>query len=194
MDLHRDRGLTVVIVRPAIVVRRGGMITHSGLGLWQSPLDCIGFGAGRHPLPFVLVDDVADALEAACTVPGIEGRSFNLAGDVRPSAREYMALLRNASRRRYAYHARPLAFLQAIEIGKWVLKIVASKADNPFPSFRHLTSASMRTSIDSSAAKNTLGWKPNADRQRLVEEAIVANIDPVPDGDLRLPGLGAAGS
>lgn len=185
LHLHRTTGLPVVIVRPGIVVGAGGNLTHSGLGLWQSATCCIGLGLARTPLPFVLVDDVADALYTACLTAGIEGRSFNLAGDVRLSAREFISELAAASRRRYRLLPRPLAYLQMLEIAKWLLKAAARKPDNMFPSYRHLRSSSLRAAIDSSAAKEALAWKPTADRRRFIAESILANVEPILPGDLR---------
>ena len=181
-----ESGLPAVILRPAIVVGKGSAPTHSGVGYWASDLSCIGWGDGRNPLPFVLVDDVARAMALAIDAPGIDGRSYNLAGDIRPTAREYVDLLAERSFRRYRFHPRSLALLQSIEILKWVVKVAARKPENAFPGFRDLESRSFRTQIDCSAAKEQLGWRPNADREVFVREAIDAHIRPVPAGDLRL--------
>ena len=104
-----EDGFPAVILRPAIVVGRGSAPTHSGVGFWPSDLCCIGWGQGNHPLPFVLVDDVARAMVLAGDVPGIEGKSYNLAGDVRPTAREYMRLLAERSLRLYEFYPRSVA-------------------------------------------------------------------------------------
>lgn len=188
-ELKASRGLKAVIVRPGVVVGRGGIVTHSGLGLWQSATTCIGWGMGTTPLPFVLVDDVVDAMYAACMTPGIEGRAFNLAGDVRLTAAQFVSEIGRCSRRRIDFLPRPLPYLQAIEIGKWVLKIAARKKENTFPSYRHLKSAAMGASIDCRAAKDTLAWKPVADKAHFIREAIESNLTPIPDGDLRVPDL-----
>jgi nucleoside-diphosphate-sugar epimerase len=75
--------------------------------------------------------------------------------------------------------------LQSIEIVKWVLKLCARKAENPFPSYRDLKSRSFRASFDNSGAKQALGWKPNADLEVFVQQALRTHIRPVPSGDLR---------
>jgi len=102
------------------------------------------------------------------------------------SAREFVGLLAELSKRRYRFYPRPLAHLQAIDIGKWMLKILARKPENPFPSFHDLRSNSLRANIDCSAAKRDLGWRPVADRQTFIARAILPNIRPVVPGDLRL--------
>ena len=49
--------------------------------------------AGNNPLPFILVEDVADAIALALKAPDVAGRCYNLVGDVRLTAREYLAEL-----------------------------------------------------------------------------------------------------
>ncbi len=183
--LHRDRALPVVIVRPGVVLGRGGMLNHSGLGLWTSDLDCVGWGRGRHPLPLVLVEDVAAALELAMRAPGLEGRTLNLAGDVRVSAREFVAELRRRSRRRFRFHPRPLWWLQAGEIAKWAIKAVARKPGNAWPSWRDLKSRSLRSHLDCEWEKQVLGWRPEASRERFLAEAIDASLPERSPWDLR---------
>ena len=50
----------------------------------------MGWNHGRNPLPFVLVEDVADAIARATLKPELSGRSLNLVGDVAMTAREYI--------------------------------------------------------------------------------------------------------
>ena len=44
MRLHREEGLPVTILRPCIVVGRGGIFTHGGVGYWASDTWCLGWG------------------------------------------------------------------------------------------------------------------------------------------------------
>ena len=87
---HKAKGLPVVIIRPGMVLGVGCSPTHGGFGNWVSDLCCLGFGSGDNPLPLVLIQDVVQALVAASTAPAIEGQSFNVAGDVELSAREFI--------------------------------------------------------------------------------------------------------
>ena len=66
LAMHRDTGLDLVILRPGVVVGEGSSPFHSGLGLFNNEQHCIGWNAGRNPLPFVLAEDVADAILRAC--------------------------------------------------------------------------------------------------------------------------------
>jgi len=183
---HAKDHFPVVIVRPALVVGAGGTLTHAGLGYWASDLCCIGWSMGDIPLPFVLAPDVAAGMLAAMETPAAEGRSFNLTGDVRPTAREFIAELTRRARRRYQFYPRSLAQLMAVDIAKWMVKVAARKPENPFPGTRDLKSRALRAPIDCSGAKTLLGWKPVADPAEFYARAIDANLRPIPEGDLRL--------
>ena len=97
MDWHQERGLPVCILRPGIVVGEGASPFHSGLGFFNNEQHCMGWNRGRNPLPFVLVEDVADAIARAALKPELSGRSLNLVGDVAMTAREYIDELALAS-------------------------------------------------------------------------------------------------
>jgi nucleoside-diphosphate-sugar epimerase len=185
--LLAEERIPMVTVRPGVVVGSGTPLTHSGVGYWPSDLCCIGWGQGNNPIPFVLVDDVADAALMAMETPGIEGRSYNLVGDVRPTAREYVLLLRQRARRRFQFYPRSFLRLQSIDIFKWAVKVVARKPENPFPRMRDLKSRSFRATFDCSAAKQDLGWRPNADRDVFIRLAIDSHLRPIAPGDLRMP-------
>jgi nucleoside-diphosphate-sugar epimerase len=185
LRLHEERRLPVVILRPGVVVGRRGILDHGGVGQWPTDIRCIGWGSGRNPLPLVLVDDVVDALVLALSASEIDGRALNVVGDVCISAREYVDLCSRESLRDYRFYPRSLPYLQSIEIIKWVLKVFARKAENPFPSYRDLKSRSFRASFDNTGAKRALGWTPNADLNVFVQQALRTHIRPVPAGDLR---------
>ena len=93
LAMHASDGLPVCILRPGVVVGEGGPPLHSGLGFFNNEQHCIGWNAGRNPLPFVLVDDVARGDLRPAEADGIDGRCYNLVGDVRWSARDYFAAL-----------------------------------------------------------------------------------------------------
>ncbi len=180
------QGLPAVILRPGVVVGRGGIVGHGGAGFWPNEQWCLGWGRGKTPLPFVLVEDVAQACVLAMETPGIDGMAFNLAGDVLPTAREYVELLAARSLRPIRFYSQSLLKIQAIEIGKWILKALARKPENPWPSYRDLKSRTLVSPLDCSAARQRLGWKPNASLEVFGREAIDANVRAVPAGDLRL--------
>jgi nucleoside-diphosphate-sugar epimerase len=184
-DIRQKHGLPVVIVRPGVVVGLDGIVNHSGVGYWPADLCCIGWNRGNNPLPFVLVRDVAQALFSALDAPGIDGMEFNLVGDVRPTAREYVARLAEAALRNYRYYPQWPWKLQFIEVGKWLLKVAARKPENPFPSYRDLKSRGLVSRIDCSAAKRFLNWTPNSDVEVFYREAVQANLRPFMEGDLR---------
>jgi nucleoside-diphosphate-sugar epimerase len=185
LDMHKREGLPVIIVRPCIVVGRGGMLNHSAIGAWSGESCCVTNGKGQHPLPFVLVQDVANALVAAVLAPGIEGLTFNLAGDVRPSAIQFISWVAERSLRNIRVYSPSLAHVYAVELMKWGSKVLARK-DNRLPSYREVKSRAMFSDLDCSAAKRLLKWRPNTDVDFFIREAIDSHLKSVHPQDLRL--------
>jgi predicted dehydrogenase/nucleoside-diphosphate-sugar epimerase len=164
----RAAGLPVTIVRPAIVVGDDGLREHSGVGLWVRDNHCVGWGRGAHALPFVLADDCAAGLVAALDAPAAAGRDYNLAGDVRLSARDYLAEMARRTGRAYHFHATWLWWMWLQELGKHLIK-VAARRPRQWPAWRDLASRSFRTSLTTDDAKRDLGFVPEADRARFLQ-------------------------
>jgi predicted dehydrogenase/nucleoside-diphosphate-sugar epimerase len=167
-------GLKLCILRPGLVVGEGSSPFHSGLGLFNNEQHCIGWNAGRNPLPFVLVDDVADAIMCAARAEGIEGRCYNLVGDVRPSARDYIVDLAGALQRPLQFHPQWVELLLAQEYGKYLIKRATGRRTAP-PSRRDLLSRGLTATFDCGDAKRDLGWSPVADPVRFRERAILVH-------------------
>jgi nucleoside-diphosphate-sugar epimerase/predicted dehydrogenase len=174
LELHARQGLPVCLLRPGLVVGEGSSPFHSGLGLFNNEQHCVGWNAGRNPLPFVLVQDVAQAILLAMRAPAVEGRCYNLVGDVRPDARSYIAALARATGRPLRFHASQPASLLGQEFGKWLIKRVGGRTPEP-PSRRDLLSRGLSATFDCGDVKRDLGWRPVADQVEFLRLAIEAH-------------------
>jgi len=172
MEMHRERGLPVVIVRPAIVIGRGGSPFHWGVGMWWGDAVCQLWGAGRNKLPLVLVEDVAAALVAAMEKPGIEGQSFNLSGAPMLTAHEYLDELDRAGGIKVQRHPTAILRFYLLDMVKWVVKVAVRHPERRMPSYRDWESRTGGAVFDCSAAKRVLGWRPVEDREELVRRGI----------------------
>jgi nucleoside-diphosphate-sugar epimerase len=171
--MHRERGLPLVIVRPGIVIGRGGSPFHWGVGMWWNDAVCQIWGDGKNKLALVLVGDVVAGLIAAMKTPGIEGRSFNLVGEPLLTAQEYLDELDRADAIKIQRHATPIARFYLMDMMKWMVKVAVRHPDRRLPSYRDWESRTGRAVFDCSAARVTLGWKPVGDREELVRLGIV---------------------
>jgi nucleoside-diphosphate-sugar epimerase len=187
LELHKTKGLPIVIMRPCLVVGRGGKLQHGGIGSWKTATALVGWGDGKHPMPFVLAQDVAAAMVLALDAPGIEGKAFNLAGDVYLSAREYVRLAGERTLRNFRFYPRNLFLFHAKVSFKTAVKRLLGRKSAP-QSYRDLKSAAMLTQIDNRLSKELLGWRPNADLNVFIREAIDPYAGPFAAGDLRLTG------
>jgi predicted dehydrogenase/nucleoside-diphosphate-sugar epimerase len=171
LEMHREQRLPVCILRPGLVVGEGTSPFHSGLGFFNNEQHCIGWNEGRNPLPFVLVEDVAEAISLALEAQAIEGRSYNLVGGVRPTAREYIRELARALQRPLHFHPKSPYSLYCEEIGKWLIKRSTGR-DVPPPSLRDLVSRGLKAKFDCSDVIRDFKWKPVDDQNGFFDRAI----------------------
>jgi predicted dehydrogenase/nucleoside-diphosphate-sugar epimerase len=174
LELQRERGLPLTIVRPGVVLGAGTPLQHSGFGMWARDNQCIGWGAGVHPLPLVFVDDVADALRrlAAHKGPSLDGKALNLCARPSLGARAVVAELARATGRPLVFHPRPIALSWWMEIGKWLVKKVGGRPGVEFPSLHDLKCRALQVSFASDLARGELGWKPVESTEELLDKAI----------------------
>lgn len=179
LQFHADKGLPVSILRPAVVVGEGGAPFHSALGAFNTETWCVGWNKGKNPLPFVLAEDVASAVIAALDADrdAITGKAFNLVGDVRWTARQYIDELAEATGRPLKFQAQGGTAVAGMEWLKFVAKKVSGRKGVPAPSSRDLKSRGMVSDIDTTIEKRVLGWQPVADEATFRERAILVHRD-----------------
>ena len=165
-----EAGLALAIVRPGVVVGAGTSPFHSGIGLFNCETHCLGWNAGRNPLPLVLVEDVAAAMARLCTDGVGRIATANLVGDVRVDARAYIAALGEATGRPLRYHPQSARWTAAVEAGKWGVKRIAGRRA-PRTTWRDLRSRGLVTPFDTSAEKAALDWRPERDARRFFARA-----------------------
>jgi nucleoside-diphosphate-sugar epimerase len=126
----------------------------------------------------VLVDDVAAAFLGAmrADIGSLAGRAFNLVGDVRLSAREYVEALRRESERDFRLHRQSVAFWTALEWFKWAIKAAAFKSENTRLTRREVAYRTGAASFDCGITKELLGWRPESDREAFLDRAIRAAL------------------
>jgi len=172
LRMQREQGLPLVIVRPGIVIGRGGSPFHWGVGMWWNDAVCQVWGEGNNKLGLVLVEDVAAGLIAAMETPGIEGQSFNLVGPPLLTATEYLDALDAAGGIRIQRHRTSIAEFYLRDMMKWAVKVAVRHPERRLPSYRDWESRTGRAVFDCSAAKKVLEWKPERDRAELVRRGI----------------------
>jgi nucleoside-diphosphate-sugar epimerase len=186
MKLHASDKLPVVVFRPGVVIGPGGMLVHGALGDTTSGIAIIGYGSGKHPLPWVLAEDVAQAMFISRNIPGIDGEAFNLAGDFRPTAAEFVEELRLRSKRNFRFYSRSIGMIRLAEFSRWALKAIMRKPGNVLIGARDTQGLQFSSYLDCSRAKQVLGWKPVADREEFYRQAIDIHLPAILPGDLRL--------
>jgi nucleoside-diphosphate-sugar epimerase len=124
----------------------------------------------------VLVEDVADAILRAVDAPA-PGPAYNLVGDVRPTAKEFVGLVAQATGRPIRFHPQLVDWLYAAELFKWGIKRATGKSVD-LPSRRDLLSRGLKANFDCSDALRDLGWSPVADRNAFIRQAVEVHRAP----------------
>jgi predicted dehydrogenase/nucleoside-diphosphate-sugar epimerase len=172
-----EQKLPLIIFRPGIVVGSGSSPLHWGVGFWSHGIVCEVWGRGENPLPFVLVSDVATALIAVLGRDDLNGESFNLIGDVRPTALEYLFELEKKVKSKLSIFQTPIWKFFIIDFFKYVVKICVRHPERRMPSFRDWSSRSQKAQFDCSKAKETLNWKPTQNRELFYKQGVHAPAD-----------------
>ena len=112
----------------------------------------------------MLVTDVAEAIWLATRAPKeVLGQCYNLVGDVRPCAREYIAILAKAHGRAFRFHPQSPTKLWLAELSKGLVKRLKTSSATG-ASYRDILSRGMTAEFDNDDVKHDLGWQPVADR------------------------------
>jgi nucleoside-diphosphate-sugar epimerase len=170
--MHQSDRLPVVIVRPGIVLGRGGSPFHFGVAYWRRNSICQFYGDGTTPLPIILVGDVARGIIAALDLPGIDGESFNLVGAPSLTAREYIEELERFSRCRFEKFPTPIIRYYLGDLAAWVAKVVVRQPDLKRLGYREWETRTRSALFDNSRARERLKWDPVADRLEIVRRGI----------------------
>ncbi|MBK6919137.1 MAG: NAD-dependent epimerase/dehydratase family protein [Deltaproteobacteria bacterium] len=173
LALHRERGLPLVLLRPGIVLGRGGPPLHWGIAAWPYPSVARLYGDGNNKLPIVLVDDCADAMVKAMTAPGIEGRSYNLVGPPVLTANDYLDALeqRAGIRLRRIPTTSRTYFTEAL--AKWALKKVGRDPHARRPTLADAEGRTFAATLDGGRAERELGWAPTRDRDAIIRDGVI---------------------
>ncbi len=171
LEMYREKGLNVCIFRPGLVIGEDGNPYHSGVAKFYNKQHATCLSEGTHPLPFVLVKDTAEAYYQALTQPEIDGKSYNLVGDVRLTAREYVAELAKVMERPIKFVEVPAWKMKFMGVMRWVLKMACGRFE-PLPNFHDINCAGLYGQFDNQAVKQDLSWHPVTNRAQFLLEGI----------------------
>lgn len=176
-EMHRKLGLPLVIFRPGIVIGAGSPPAHWGVGMFHSDARVDLWGSDDHPLPFVLVDDVADALVRGVDKPGIEGQTFLLTDAPLLSGNQYVEELERLAGVKINVRRVPAWRHFAEDVAKEAVKNAIRHPNRRVPSLRDWDCRSHRARYDSGKTRSMLDWRPAGTRERLVQDGIAAAVE-----------------
>ena len=178
LEMAKNDGLPLTIARPGIVVGAGGPLQHWGIGRWHGAGAVRIWGSGKNILPFVLIDDVAEALVKIIEVDDAIGESVNLIGEPMLSGRDYFNAIHDALGARITVKSGSLHAFYLSGSMKYLLKKYALRRKGlNNASLKDWKSRAHYSPFDNSHAKQLLGWQPVAGKEEFVRAAITdANL------------------
>ena len=171
LKMHRERGLPVVIVRPGIVIGRGGSPMHWGIGMWWHGSVCQIWGAAK-PVAARFGRRRCQRTDRRVGSAGNRGRI------VQPCRRSQSQRTGLSGRSgslcgvRIQRYATPIVKFYLTDMFKWGVKVLVRHPDRRLPSYRDWESRQQRATFDCGRAKVRLGWKPASDRAELIRSGI----------------------
>jgi len=172
LAMAREQGLPLVILRLGIVIGPGSSPIHYGVGRFAAWDRLTYWGDGRHKLPFVLVEDAADALVRAIEVPAIEARSFLITDAPLISARDYVAAMQVHSGGRVRAAPRAIWRYWLADLVRGMAKTVIRHPNRHLSTLHDWQCRSHRATYDAAQSIDILGWRPAGTRQALIERGI----------------------
>ncbi len=178
LEMAKNDGLPLTIARPGIVVGAGGPLQHWGIGRWHGAGAVRIWGSGKNILPFVLIDDVAEALVKIIEVDAAIDQSVNLIGDPMLTGRDYFDAIHDALAARITVKSGSLHAFYLSGSMKYLLKKYALRRKGlNNASLKDWKSRAHYSPFDNSHAKKLLDWQPVAKKKEFVRAAITdANL------------------
>jgi predicted dehydrogenase/nucleoside-diphosphate-sugar epimerase len=171
--LSKEQGFPLVVIRPAIVLGKGGPINHVGVANWFGLGRCDFWGNGNNNLPLVLAEDVVAGLIAAEQAEGIIGKTYNLSAESCISARDYVCEIEKVLGSKIAIGTTHHIKLYLFDMFKWLIKVIANHPDKSrIPSIRDWRCREQHAAFDTSQARKDLNWTPESNKDVIIEKGI----------------------
>jgi predicted dehydrogenase/nucleoside-diphosphate-sugar epimerase len=175
-DLHRSRGLPLVIVRPGIVIGTGSSPMHPGVAHFLSEIRADYWGDGTNALPFVLVDDVADALVQVLAASQVVGQTLLLCSPPLMNARDYVDAVATCMGTEIDARVRATWRYWIADFAKELAKNAVRHPNRRWPTPHDWSCRSHRARFDGQLTERLLDWHPVADRATMVARGIAEAV------------------
>ncbi|MDX3899173.1 MAG: NAD(P)-dependent oxidoreductase [Sphingobium sp.] len=178
-QVDRQNDLRVTIFRLGLTIGKGASHAHRGVGHFSSPTVVRLWGAGRHRLPFILVDDAADAMARSLTNPQVAGRTLLLSAPPSLTARDYMkAVAARAHKRVYVWPYAVWLFWAADAL-KESIKHLLRHPNRRSAHLHDWKCRSHRADYDPTTTMHILDWNPVSDRETLIARGVNPAVDQI---------------
>jgi len=176
-EIQKKKGLSSVIIRPGIVIGRGGDPFHMGIASFAYGASmCTIIGSGNNTLPLVLLDDCVSAMINVLEKKDVIGKSFNIVGEGCLTANEYIDELEMLMKIKIKRKYRSAMIVYIEELIKWSIKKLSRKKEIGFPSYTSVKGKSFVGSFNNTNIRKELAWQPESGRDIIVKKGIEESV------------------
>lgn len=176
-QIDGQNDLRVTIFRLGLTIGKGSSPAHRGVGHFSNPTIVRLWGSGRHRLPFVLVDDAADAMALSLGKPEVAGRTLLISAPPALTAREYMKAVAARAHKRVHVWPYALCLFWAADALKESIKHLLRHPNRRSAHLHDWKCRSHRADYDSTATMQILDWNPICDRETLIAQGVNPAVD-----------------
>lgn len=169
--------MRVTIFRLGITIGKGAPHAHRGIGHFNSPSQVFFWGTGTNRLPFVLVDDVAEAFVLAMGNPVVAGQTLLICAPPSLTAKEYMEAVASRSQQRISARPFPIWLFWAGEAVKEAIKHIMRHPNRRVASLHDWKCRAHLANYDPSTTMQMLGWNPTSDKRQMIAQGVHSEVD-----------------
>jgi nucleoside-diphosphate-sugar epimerase len=163
--------VSLVVVRPGVIYGPQRSIVTSRVGISLGNV-LIRMGRGKR-LPYVYVDNCADAVVAAAFAPNADGKAVNVIDDMLPSSRQLLKAYKRAGNRLFVLRVPQCLIMPLSRLNEWYVQ--RSQGQLPMVLSRYKSDAMWKNlDYDNSLAKCALEWEPRIDLQEGLRRTLKA--------------------
>lgn len=176
-EIAETTDMTVTILRLGLTIGKGGSPAHRGVAHFGSLTRAYLWGSGTNKLPFVLADDVAEAIALTMKNSNAARRTLLICAPPEITARDYMQAVAAQAQVAVSVRPCPVSIFWGLEALKESVKHLLRHPNRRAASLHDWQCRAHLAEYDPSRTMEILGWRPSHDKESLISRGIIPAVD-----------------